>query len=358
MVSQDQIRSSNALINDTLPHHLVAVFVGGTSGIGEYTVLQLAKHATKPKIYIVGRSEEASDRIIARCKVLNNDGEYMFMKVDASLLKNVDEVCREIKEREKEINIMVLSTGTLVFKTSELDFPLGLNAKLTKAWGIETEEGLHAAVCLALHARMRFVVNLLPLLQRANSLRRVITVFAGTKEGSPDLGDLEALNASLFNSRGHICSLITLSLEAIAKKAPNVSFIHDYPGPVDTGIGRGMTGMVMTIMKALFKVIGPLIYIPKEQSGERHLYLATSARYPARTEGKEVVGVLLQGGIDVARGTDGKSGSGVYSVDEVCESAGHQVEVLLAGLRKDGSLEKIWKQIESDFARITGSVST
>ena len=56
----------------------------------------------------------------------------------------------------------------------------------------------------------------------------------------------------------------------------------------------------------------------------------------------------------VARGTNGKIGSGVYSVDAQGESAGPEVEKLLANLRKEGLEEKVWKHIEDEFWRITG----
>lgn len=158
----------------------------------------------------------------------------------------------------------------------------------------------------------------------------------------------------MLSQRGHASSLITLSLEALAKKAPDVSFIHDFPGPVKSNIARDTKGAAMFILKAVFMVIGPLIYIPNQESGERHLFLATSARYPARTGGNTVPGVPLSGGVAVARGTDGKSGSGVYSVDWDGESAGPKVEELLAKFRKEGMVEKVWKHTEEEYKRITG----
>jgi hypothetical protein len=145
-----------------------------------------------------------------------------------------------------------------------------------------------------------------------------------------------------------------LSLEALAKKAPDVSFIHDFPGPVKSGIARGTKGAAMSILKVVFMVIGPLIYIPNQESGERHLFLATSARYPAGTVGDTAPGVPLAGGVAVARGTSGKSGSGVYSIDWDGESAGPKVEELLAKFRKEGMVEKVWKHVEEEFKRITG----
>ena len=113
MVAYQAIRSSNSLISSTLPPRLVAVFVGATSGIGEYTLKAFVKHANRPRVYFVGRSQEAADRITKECKALNPERELIFIKCDVSLIKNVDVVCRGIKEKEDVINLLVLSQGTL-----------------------------------------------------------------------------------------------------------------------------------------------------------------------------------------------------------------------------------------------------
>jgi short-subunit dehydrogenase len=114
MVSLDDVQSSNARLATAFPRGLVAVFVGATNGIGETTLKQFAKHARQPRVYFVGRSQEAGDRIAAECKALNADGEYMFIKADTSLIRTVDDICRDIKSKEKSVNLLFLSTGTLV----------------------------------------------------------------------------------------------------------------------------------------------------------------------------------------------------------------------------------------------------
>lgn len=111
MVSLSVIRSSNALISSTFPPGLVALFVGATSGIGEATLKKFAQHTTRPRAYFIGRSQEAADRIVAECQALNPDGLYIFRKADVSLIRVVDEVCEEIKAKERVINLLFLSCG-------------------------------------------------------------------------------------------------------------------------------------------------------------------------------------------------------------------------------------------------------
>lgn len=56
----------------------------------------------------------------------------------------------------------------------------------------------------------------------------------------------------------------------------------------------------------------------------------------------------------IAIGTNGESGSGVYSVDLAGESSGPKVRELLAKFRKDGVVEQYWEHTEREFKRITG----
>jgi len=118
MVSLTEVHASNARIATELPARLVGVFVGGTSGIGETTLKQFAKHVKQPRAYFIGRSQEAADRITEELKKLNPEGEYIFIKGDSSLVKNVDEISAQIKAKEKAINLLFLTIGTLVMGKS------------------------------------------------------------------------------------------------------------------------------------------------------------------------------------------------------------------------------------------------
>jgi len=113
MVQLTAVESSNANTTSTLPPNLVAVFVGATSGIGEYTLKAFAKHTKHPRVYFVGRSQQAADRIRKECRTSNPEGEFIFINSDVSLINNVDVVCREIQSKEKVINLLCLSQGTL-----------------------------------------------------------------------------------------------------------------------------------------------------------------------------------------------------------------------------------------------------
>ena len=131
MVELDKVRSSNEQIATALSPGLVAVYVGATSGIGELAMKGLVKHSVQPRVYFVGRSQKAADRIVSELKTLNSGGEYIFIQEDVSLIAGVDKVCQQIKARETAINLLVQSQGSFDLSTDEcfLCYPLHLLIK-------------------------------------------------------------------------------------------------------------------------------------------------------------------------------------------------------------------------------------
>ena len=132
MVALEIVRESNARLRELGPglvalfgrqhpwckHHIISANilfapVGGTSGVGEYTAKAFVKNTTSPRVYLVGRSSDAANRIIDECKALNQDGKVEFIKADVSELREVDRVCKEIESREKGINLIVQTQGNL-----------------------------------------------------------------------------------------------------------------------------------------------------------------------------------------------------------------------------------------------------
>ncbi|PVH94465.1 putative short-chain dehydrogenases/reductase [Periconia macrospinosa] len=336
MVALAEVIASNKRVATELPAGLVAVFVGGTSGVGEYTLKSFARYTIKPRVYIVGRSQEAANRILSECQQLNKDGSYEFIPADVSLLKNIDPVCRHIKRKESVINVLFQSQGNMAF---------------TKT----TSEGLPLASGIATHGRTRFILNLLPLLQNAApGLRRVISVGAASYEGPIDVNNLAGANLSLTQWRDQLASMQTLLLEKIACRASDVSFIHCVPGVVKGGIMREMeSDFKMKAMVLITGLLAPLINTSPEECAERHVFLATSARYPSRDGSAS--GVAVYGKNKVAKGSDGEVGSGMYTLSQKCNSSPAKVEDLLRGFRENGVRDKVWEYVKAAFLRITGS---
>ncbi|KAL4889020.1 hypothetical protein BDV59DRAFT_195992 [Aspergillus ambiguus] len=334
MVSLSEIRLSNARVALSLPPGLVALFVGATSGMGEATLKTFAKYTRRPRAYFVGRSQEAADRIIAECTALNPEGEYIFVPADVSLIRVVDEVCDQIRARESHLNLLFLSAGVASLDRSQ------------------TTEELHLLAAMNYYSRMRFITRLLPLIQQAPALRRVVTVAAGGFEGPLDTTDYPALRVPLGQLRGHMSTLITLILEVISRNASEVALIHDYPGTVDTPLARQMLTMSATMPAELTAIQRDLM--SPDESGERHMYLVTSARYSSSQTATSTTSSRCPG--DAVRGTNGELGSRVYSVGWDGESASPETIDFLANLRERGTVEQVWEHTEGEFMRITGDI--
>ena len=105
MVQLDDVHALNTALVQSRP--FVAVFFGGTSGIGHYTLRSLtiatANSGKGLRAYIVGRKAEAAKDIIAECRGIYPDGQYKFLQTeDLPLMENVDRVCSEIVEMEEK----------------------------------------------------------------------------------------------------------------------------------------------------------------------------------------------------------------------------------------------------------------
>jgi NAD(P)-dependent dehydrogenase (short-subunit alcohol dehydrogenase family) len=105
MVNLNVVRSCNTSLVNSQP--LVAVFVGGTAGIGEFSIRSLAAtHAENGKglrAYIVGRNAESAQSIITDCQKVCPKGQFRFIQAnDLSLLKDVDLVCTKLIQAEED----------------------------------------------------------------------------------------------------------------------------------------------------------------------------------------------------------------------------------------------------------------
>lgn len=129
MVALDIVRASNASLVKAQP--LVAVFVGGTAGIGEYSVRALAathgKEGKGLRLYIVGRNAIAAEKIITDCTQVCPSGHFRFIKAsNLSLLTDVDRCCDEITCAERDatpdgdgglprVDLLVFAQGLISF---------------------------------------------------------------------------------------------------------------------------------------------------------------------------------------------------------------------------------------------------
>ncbi|KAG8165177.1 hypothetical protein KVR01_005452 [Diaporthe batatas] len=329
MVKLSEVRAANAALKSTRP--LTAVVVGGTNGIGRGFLDQLASNTTSPKIYIVGRSEAVLSQLQSELYKINNTGTYIPIQTDdLTLLSNVEKATQKILAQEKQVDILFMSAGFLTFAARD-----------------ETSEGLDKITSIRYYARMRFLVNLLPLLEAAPS-PRVVSVLAAGQEGTifpDDMALKDPKNYGVASAGGMAASYNTLFMEQLQKRHPRVSFVHTFPGLVRTNLLQ--TEHFGPVFKffinwVVMPTIGRFVFASQDDSGARHLFAATSPMYAA-AEPAEAMAVA---------GSNGIKGSGVYTLNENVDPVHN--EKVLGPYRENGMREKVFEHTMKEYERILG----
>ncbi|KAK6065647.1 short chain dehydrogenase reductase family protein [Seiridium cupressi] len=325
MVSYRKLQDSNALINDaTAPR--VSVFVGGTSGIGKFTVRALVGTGTSLKIYLVGRksAEERTQDFIQELYVTNPKAEIIWVEGEVSLLADTKRVCEVIKSKESRLDLLFHTPGYAPFGRRE-----------------ETLEGLEIAQSLTYYSRMLFILHLLPLLNEAEAPKVVSVLGGGLERASIDLDDIELKKPGNFGpmkAQLQYIGMNTTTLEKLAKDNPHVAFIHSCPGWVNTGnVWRGISDPNSTMAWFVWLVLEPLIGLfsfSDEESGQRYLFQSTSAAFGGR-------GVPWKGkpGINSL----GKPENGLFLVNSKCNCTSN---VKVVPFLREKAQEKIWGHTE------------
>ncbi|KAI1324932.1 hypothetical protein F5Y16DRAFT_379642 [Xylariaceae sp. FL0255] len=325
MVSYSEVQASNARISDaTVPR--VAVFPGGTSGIGSLTARALASTGTSVKIYIVGRrSAEARTRtFIEEMKTINPKAEIIWAEAEISLLAEVKRICRVIKSKESRVDLLFLTAGYAAVGARQ-----------------ETSEGIEITQSLEYYSRMLFIQHLLPLLRQSEHARIVSVCAGGTERASSivldDLDLKNPKNFTLLTARPHVAALITVTMDKMAALNPDVTFIHSMPGWVATGnVNRGYEpGSKWGFFVWIF--LGPLIKLfsmSLEVSGQKNLFQSTSAAFGGR-------GTPWDG--PAALNTKNEPANGLFLVNHNCNSTPNAK--VIAILREKAQV-KVWNHTQ------------
>ncbi|OAX40473.1 NAD(P)-binding protein [Rhizopogon vinicolor AM-OR11-026] len=221
MLSLSAARIANATHFTSSKSHPVALFVGGTSGIGEAAARAMARYTKGDShIIICGRNREAADNIISSFPE-HPQSQYEFVACDASLMRNVKTVTSDLLSRLQKLNYIVLSPGILTMRGRT-----------------ETEEGIDQKLALHYYARWKFIHDLLPLLRKAKDAgedAKVLTVLGAGRGGEIDLEDLGLKkNYTLAKAAGAAETYNDLMIEEFSSREPDLTFTHITPGVVLT----------------------------------------------------------------------------------------------------------------------------
>ena len=134
----------------------------------------------------------------------------------------------------------------------------------------------------------------------------------------------------------------SFAAEELAAANPRTSFIHSEPGLVNTNLARGL-GPVLKVVSDAFMFVAKPWSVPLQESGERHLYEATSNSYPPLSISEESAVI----------GSNGVKGSGAYLLS--WDGAPCGAAQIMEKYRSKDAGKQIWKHTLEVFERVCGN---
>ncbi|KAG1692315.1 hypothetical protein DVH05_025485 [Phytophthora capsici] len=191
-----------------------ALIVGASAGIGLAVARKLASMVDKLTLC----SRKCPPGLIASIKAENPRLEVVYVRLDVSLLHEV----RQFTTRHKDTKFdwIVITAGIL-----------SLNGRTETKEGLDVKMSTHYMY----YGRFMLVFDLLENLNRPGV--RVLNVLGAGRGGAPHLDDLDLKkNYSIKQCADATTLYSDLMTQALSEHAPNASFMHIYPGFVNTGI--------------------------------------------------------------------------------------------------------------------------
>ncbi|KAK2811089.1 hypothetical protein FQN50_002425 [Emmonsiellopsis sp. PD_5] len=221
-----------------------------------------------PTIYVLGRSAVNFAPQRAVLESLNPSCKIVFIEIELSLLSDVDTACKQILTSDKKVGYLYMSAGMLPLNGAEY-----------------TKESLELSFALSYYSRMRLLTNLLPLLSHSPH-PRVLSVFRGGKENAMVDNDLGLEKSwSVLAVINQCATMTSLAFEYLAEKHSQITFMHAFPGVVQTTLITRITPLensgifwwiLLAALRGAFPVVAALFGMSTEESGESHAYHLTS----------------------------------------------------------------------------------
>lgn len=196
---------------------------------------------------------------------------------------------------------------------------------------------------MSYYSHIVFITGLLPQLRAAaksSVSARVINVLAAGQEStSLFLDDLTLKHPGRFSIptyAAHAATMVTLTLKRMSEAPENkdVVFIHSHPGRVSTDLFmKSWAGKFDPSKAAAAPPPGTFVELTPEESGERCLYLITSAEFGGN-------GVPVQDGRQAALTLAHGARASLFSIDD--KFVVLEQDDLLAKLEHIGAPQKIW----------------
>ncbi|KAJ7030716.1 hypothetical protein C8F04DRAFT_1005606 [Mycena alexandri] len=252
-----QIQSSNASYSPT--YVPVAIFAGGTSGIGQAIAEAFARCTQGlAHIILIGRNSDAAARVIAgfpKPPVTEVGWRHEFIACDATSMAEIRATCATLRGQLPRVNFLVVSAGFNSMAVSK-----------------ETSEGLDYHLALRYYSRYVYFKELLPLLKHAHEKGQQAHAMTmlGAGLGAPistdDIGLDSARSKTITVLKGVMLSFAALKGMAyspgyndamvahFASQNPGIAFTHIHPGFVKTSGMHTDTGWLLAPISWLYEL--------------------------------------------------------------------------------------------------------
>lgn len=229
---------------------------GGTSGIGYASALQLAKKGFD--VFIVGRSENACQKVVAELKSINSHARFGFYVCDLTSGSQIKTMAEKIRQEHNHLDVLLNNAGG-VFAQREL-----------------TEDGFEKTFALNHLAYFILTRELLPLLRNAKKARIVCVSSNSHLHGKIDWENLQCEKSYFIMSQyGNTKLMNVLFSRELSKRLSGTGITVNalHPGVVKTQIGNKSNHSFFSFAWQAFAFLGG---VSKDKGAETSVYLASS----------------------------------------------------------------------------------
>jgi len=244
----------------------VFLVTGGSSGLGEETVMQLAKHSPS-QIYLAARDEERANVSIHKIKQTVPDANITFIFLDLSSLQSVAEAAKTVNASTERLDVLINNAGIMAVPP----------AKTKNGYEIQfgTNHVGHALLTKLL------LPKLLATAEKRNADVRIISLTSAAHNLAPKGGLLldevrsDMSSTYTFVRYGQSKLANILYSNELARRYPSIRCIAVHPGVVNTGLQRGVAASHPWLTKFL-KFVSNWLMVPVEKGVHTQLWAATS----------------------------------------------------------------------------------
>ncbi|QIW99965.1 hypothetical protein AMS68_005483 [Peltaster fructicola] len=248
----------------------VILVTGGNTGLGQESVLQLAKHNPR-EIFLAARTPSKAEEAITEIKKAVPDGKITFLQMDLTSFESIKKAADEFKSKSDRLDILLNNAGIMA-----------------TPWDL-TKEGYEIQFGTNHMGHALLTKLLLPTLLKTAELPgsdvRVVDVSSDGHNLAPSVGIVwdqpELEKSATWTRYGQSKLANILHARAIAKRYPSITATAIHPGVI-------ITNLYASVHKWNFIVkvgtsIGALFLPDVQQGTKNQLWAATAPKEEVKT---------------------------------------------------------------------------